>query len=204
MARKTQISKEVILRNALEMLIRDGYSSINIKTLSKEIGCSTQPLVWHFGNMEGLRRALAEYALIYANSKIAPTAQDAAEALGQVCEAYVRIALREPNLFKFLYMNSDSSASLANTDNDALKSDNSFGELLMRLADSYHIPGENIGRYLQHTFVYIHGIAALVVAGIVPASEEEVMQMISYAVNSFRLKEGIPSAQIPCAETAQE
>lgn len=64
MGRKTRISKEIILRKALEMLIRDGYSSINIKTLSKEIGCSTQPLVWHFGNMEGLRNALAEYALI--------------------------------------------------------------------------------------------------------------------------------------------
>lgn len=197
MARKTQISKEVILRNALEMLIRDGYSSINIKTLSKEIGCSTQPLVWHFGNMEGLRKALAEYALIYANNKIAPTAEDAADAFSQVITAYIQLALREPNLFKFLYMNSDSSASLANTDNDALKSDNSFGELLMRLADSYHIPGENIGRYLQHTFVYIHGIAALVVAGIVPASEEAVMEMIDYAVNSFRMKEGIPSEQTP-------
>lgn len=195
MGRKTQISKEVILRNALEMLIRDGYSSINIKTLSKEIGCSTQPLVWHFGNMEGLRRALAEYALIYANSKIAPTAEDAVDAFSQVITAYIQLALREPNLFKFLYMNSDSSASLANTDNDALKSDNSFGALLKRLADSYHIPRENIGRYLQHTFVYIHGIAALVVAGIVPASEEDVMQMISYAVNSFRMKEGIPSEQ---------
>ena len=44
MARKTQISKEVILEAALKMLIRDGYSAINIKTLSKEIGCSTQPL----------------------------------------------------------------------------------------------------------------------------------------------------------------
>ena len=52
MARKTQISKEVILEAALKMLIRDGYSAINIKTLSKEIGCSTQPLVWHFDNME--------------------------------------------------------------------------------------------------------------------------------------------------------
>ena len=59
MARKTQVSKEIILQEALEMLIRDGYSAINIKTLSKEIGCSTQPLVWHFENMEGLRKAFA-------------------------------------------------------------------------------------------------------------------------------------------------
>ena len=63
MARKTQISKEVILEAALKMLIRDGYSAINIKTLSKAIGCSTQPLVWHFDNMEGLRKALADHAL---------------------------------------------------------------------------------------------------------------------------------------------
>ena len=32
MARKTQVSKEIILQEALEMLIRDGYSAINIKT----------------------------------------------------------------------------------------------------------------------------------------------------------------------------
>lgn len=195
MGRKTQISKEVILRKALEMLIRDGYSSINIKTLSREIGCSTQPLVWHFGNMEGLRKALAAYALNYANHKIAPSAEDAAEALAQVVEVYVQIALREPNLFKFLYMNSDSSASLS--ENDALKSDNSFGELVKRLSDSYSVSGEKIGRYLQHTIIYTHGIAALTVAGIVKASEEEVMQMIDYAGTSFRMKEGIPSEQTP-------
>lgn len=80
MARKKQISKEVILQKALEVLIRDGYSSINIKTLSQEIGCSTQPLVWHFGNMERLRAALAEYALNYANHKIAPSTKDAIDA----------------------------------------------------------------------------------------------------------------------------
>lgn len=51
MGRKTQISKEVILEAALKMLIHDGYAAINIKTLSQEIGCSTQPLVWHFENM---------------------------------------------------------------------------------------------------------------------------------------------------------
>lgn len=192
MARKAQISKEVILQKALEMLIRDGYSSINIKTLSNEIGCSTQPLVWHFGNMEGLRKALAEYAIRYANQKIAPSAQDAEEALAQVVAAYIRIALREPNLFRFLYMNSDSSASLS--DNEELKSDNSFGELAGRLSASYQVSGEKIGRYLQHTIIFTHGIAALVVAGIVKASEEEVIQMIRYAENSFRLKEGIPQS----------
>ncbi len=65
-----KIPKETILKHALEMLIQDGYSSINIKTLAKKIGCSTQPISWHFGNMENFRSALTEYALHYANEKM--------------------------------------------------------------------------------------------------------------------------------------
>lgn len=66
---RTQIPKEAILKAALRKLIRDGYSSLNIKSIAEEIGCSTQPISWHFGNMETLRRALAEFALNYAMRK---------------------------------------------------------------------------------------------------------------------------------------
>ena len=59
MARKTQISKEVILEAALKMLIRDGYSAINIKTLSKEIGCSTQPLSMAFRKYGGSSQGIS-------------------------------------------------------------------------------------------------------------------------------------------------
>ena len=48
MGRKIQITKKIILETALQMLIRDGYTSITVKTLAAEIGCSTQPIVWHF------------------------------------------------------------------------------------------------------------------------------------------------------------
>lgn len=101
--------------------------------------------------------------------------------------SYVQIALREPNLFQFLYMNSDSSAALSAV--DSLKSDNSYGELVKKLSASYQVSAEKIGRYLQHTIVYTHGIAALVVAGTMKASEEEVLRMIDYAVSSFCMRE---------------
>ena len=104
MARKTQISKEVILQTALQMLIEDGYSAINIKTLSQKIGCSTQPLVWHFENMDGLRKALAEYALNYANEKMTPKEDSAVMPFEQVGNAYIKMALYEPNLFKFVFL----------------------------------------------------------------------------------------------------
>ena len=44
MGRITTITKERILEAAFDMLVRDGYSNVNIKTLAAEIGCSTQPI----------------------------------------------------------------------------------------------------------------------------------------------------------------
>ena len=64
MGRKTQITKDIILETALQMLIRDGYASITVKTLAAEIGCSTQPIVWHFENMQGFRKAFLEYCIL--------------------------------------------------------------------------------------------------------------------------------------------
>ena len=81
MARKATITKEVILDAALKMLIRDGYSEVNIKTLSAEIGCSTQPLVWHFENMDGLRNELAKYAREYAQNMISSLASECPDPL---------------------------------------------------------------------------------------------------------------------------
>ena len=71
-----KIPKEVILENALHVLQRDGYENVNIKAVAKEIGCSTQPISWHFGNMDGLRRELSEYAHKVALEKIANSPSD--------------------------------------------------------------------------------------------------------------------------------
>ena len=98
-----KIPKETILQHALEMLIQNGYASINIKALAKRIGCSTQPISWHFGNMENFRNALTEYALDYANEKML-SASEGMSAFSNVGIGYIDIAYDEPNLFRYLYI----------------------------------------------------------------------------------------------------
>ena len=100
---RTQIPKEAILKAALRKLIRDGYSSLNIKSIAEEIGCSTQPISWHFGNMETLRRALAEFALNYANEKMYRGGKQGMDAFFHVGRAYIEMAFDEPNLFQFFH-----------------------------------------------------------------------------------------------------
>lgn len=186
MSRKTQISKEIILQSALELLIEKGFSEVNIKTLSQKIGCSTQPIVWHFDNMDGLRVALGRYALAYANKKLCPTLDDGDNAFRQIGRAYIRLAINEPNLFRFLYMSGKSQFSLQNF--DGLLTDEGNTELIKALSESLQISEIKAGRYLQDTIIYTHGIASLVVAGVIKANENEIMDFIDNAANSFLLK----------------
>ncbi len=183
MARKVQISKEIILQAALEMLIRKGYSAINIKTLSKKIGCSTQPLVWHFENMEGLRKALAEYALNYANEKMRSCMQNGMEAFVDFGIAYINLAFDEPNLFKYLYMSGESGFQaggfyvLVNADENAI--------IAGQIAGYLKISEEDASHFLQNIMIYTHGLASFIASGIITSSKEEVKAMVKQTANVF-------------------
>lgn len=188
MARKTQVSKEMILQAALEMLIRDGYSAINIKTLSKEIGCSTQPLVWHFESMAGLRKALAEYALNYANEKMRPCAQNGMDAFAGVGMAYINLAFDEPNLFKYLYMSGESEFQAGGF--DVLVNAKANADMVGQIADYLKMPKENVSSFFQNTMIYTHGLACFIASGVITSSKEEVIKMVHQAALTFLSQAG--------------
>lgn len=188
MARKVTIGKEKILEAALRMLIRDGYQSVNIKTLAKEIGCSTQPIVWHFNNMEGLRNALAEYAADYAKRKAAMPGENAVEAFEHMGKAYIEMALNEPNLFKYLYLGGRPKSTPYNIgDISAGK----YGEenTASRIAEQLGLTREQAVRCIQNTVIYSHGLASMIATGVFMVPEQEIMAMIRRAADGFIMKE---------------
>jgi len=187
MARKVQINKEIILQAALEMLIREGYSTVNIKSLAKEIGCSTQPIAWHFGNMDGLRKELSTYALAYANEKMR-SSTNGMTAFTNVGIAYLDIAFDQPNLFRYLYMSGDSGYFAGGFDVLTTAYDNAT--MVDQIALHLKIPKENVNTFFQNTMIYTHGLASFIASGIIKASKEEVAQMVNQAAHSFLLQAG--------------
>ena len=187
MARKVTIGREVILESALKMLIRDGYSSVNIKTLASEIGCSTQPIVWHFENMDGLRAALFEYARIYAATS-ATSGKTDVEGFEAIGAAYVRMAINEPNLFKYLYLGEAPFAQTHNVKDIATGEHNA--EMIKKICDQTGLKRASVIRYIRNTIIYSHGIATLVATGMFTATEKEMMKMINNAADGFLLMEG--------------
>ena len=183
MARKTTISKEMILETALKMLIRDGYQSVNIKTLAAELGCSTQPIAWHFENMDEMRRELAIFAEKYAESRIATEAANAAETFENMGRAYVHMAIYEPNLFKFLYLG-ERPISKPFTADSLSKGSNSH-ELISGIAAQTGLSEIQAASCIRNIVIYSHGLATMIATGVLKLDESEAMQMISEAANSF-------------------
>ena len=193
MARKTTISKEVILEAALKMLIRDGYASVNVKTLASEIGCSTQPIVWHFENMGGLRQALSDYAMAYAAKQSASSYENKLESFEFIGRSYVKMALNEPNLFKFLYLGGNPLGKPYNL-KDIGSSKNK--EMIAMIAEQTGLNEEQVIRFVRNTIIYSHGIATMLATGVLKGTEKEMMEMINNAADAFILNEGVDPGKI--------
>ena len=182
-----KIPKEMILENALKMLIRDGYESINIKSLAKEIGCSTQPISWHFGNMEGLRSALFDYARNYLIDKLFNIQENAMTSFLDLGLNYLNVAFDEPNLFKYIFMNSDSAYV---TDDIKVFSDAGHnGVITEKISNQLGISKELASANVQDLTMYTHGLATYIATGVVRISKEEAKGMlIRVGASLFNLK----------------
>ncbi len=99
---KARITKDMVIDAAFQVTRVEGAENVNARTVSQKLGCSTQPVMYHFSKIEDMKRAVyakldrfhAEY-LMNVNPK-----EDVMLGIGL---NYIRFAVEEPNLFRFLF-----------------------------------------------------------------------------------------------------
>ena len=100
---KTKITKEMIIDAAFEVARALGAENINARTVSQRLGCSTQPVMYCFKTIEELKRATYDN-LDWNHSEYLMNVDSVQEdrMLG-IGLNYIRFAVSEPNLFRFLF-----------------------------------------------------------------------------------------------------
>ena len=191
MARRTRISREIILNTAFQKLVRDGYAAINITSLAQEIGCSTQPIAWQFGNMEGLRDALLRHSLDYMKNHFTLSGDATAPMLTEIVRRYIDLAFDSPHLYRYLYM-TDQERKQTEELIQALRFPN-YEKILCLLQKEYGVSQQAAKQYLLDLQLYVHGIASCVVAKIPFASKEDVLSMV-HGVNETFLEKMLKTA----------
>ncbi len=99
---KAKITREMILDAGMELVRQEGADALNVRRIAERLGCSTQPVMYHFPKMEELKQALYTAADAYHSEYLmqADSMQD--DPMLSVGLQYIRFAAEERELFRFL------------------------------------------------------------------------------------------------------
>ena len=171
-----KIKKEDMLQAALEIVAQDGYAALNIKAVAKKLGCSTAPISWQFGGMDGLRQELIPFAEQYVEKTYYSFSENEFVAFEQRGKGTVDLALEKPYLFRFLYTG-ERSQLLSN--GFELQQDPSDGtDMYEKIADMLEITIEQAMDFAMTMMVYTQGMGTLIASGIVQDTKENMYCML--------------------------
>ena len=92
----------MIVDAAFEVARAAGIENVNARTVAEKLNCSTQPVMYHFAKIEELKRAVYEKTDRF-HSEYLMNIENPEEIMLGIGLNYIRFAIREPNLFRFLF-----------------------------------------------------------------------------------------------------
>ncbi len=184
MGRKVQITKEQMLEAGLQIIIREGYEAVAIKTVAKELNCSTQPISWSFGNIEGYWKELQQYALDYFRKKMLAEGEKMASYRTTI-EVYVDTAIEEPNLIRYLRFNKETMNATGGI--GAVFDDKKNQLYKSYWAKSLSMTEEDALSFMKFFTTYTDGIVSLLLSDTISIDEVVAKKMLDEAEVAYKL-----------------
>lgn len=112
MPKKVQFTKEIIVREAIDLIRKEGSEMLSARNLAQKMGCSVSPIFRAYENMEEMYEDVRKEAdRIILNCVGDSTKYD--PAFKEFGIRMVHFAKKEPNLFRFLFMDKGSRNKVA-------------------------------------------------------------------------------------------
>lgn len=152
-----KVTKEMIKDAAFEIAKEMGADSINARTVSQKLGCSTQPVLYHFKTIEDVRMAAHKKASEFHLNYVTNISGKYERPMLEVGMRHIQFAVEETNLFRFLFhSNYYTGVSLS----DWLKGEN-FDSLFPILKRQAKADDRQAYSIFSQIFLVTHGIASL-------------------------------------------
>ena len=100
---KPKITKDMVIDAAFEVARKTGAENINARTVAKQLKCSTQPVMYHFATIEELKKAAYAKADSYHSEYLMNLESQQGGVMLGIGLHYIRFAIEEPHLFRFLF-----------------------------------------------------------------------------------------------------
>ena len=165
---RAKITKEMIVDAAFAVARASGMENINARTVSQRLGCSTQPVLWHFKTIADIKKAAYEKAdRFHTESVLNMHGGDPMKDIGL---NYIRFAATEKNLFRFIFQSDEfSGRSLSELINGG-----EFAPLYGMLSQQAQTDMEQAKVIFKSLFLYVHGYASMLANNAMQYDEEEI------------------------------
>lgn len=177
---KVKITKEDIIRTAVEIARQNGADAINAREIAKALGCSTQPVFSNFSTMDDLRYAVVDAADAlyreYITREIDAEKYPAYKASGI---AYIRFAKEEKELFKLLFMRDRSDEPVQSETEETQK-------MYDLVQNATGLEDDKVKLFHLEMWAYVHGIATMTATGYLELQTELVSEMITDAYQGMK------------------
>lgn len=100
---KAKITKDMIIDAAFEVARTEGAENINARTVAQKLGCSTQPVMYHFATIEDMKKAVYAKADRFHTDYLMNADKPRNGIMLEIGLNYIRFAIEEPHLFRFLF-----------------------------------------------------------------------------------------------------
>lgn len=100
---KAKITKDMIVDAAFEIARTEGVENINARTVAQKLGCSTQPVMYHFATIEDMKKAVYAKADQFHTEYLMNIDKAQSGIMLGMGLNYIRFAIEEPHLFRFLF-----------------------------------------------------------------------------------------------------
>lgn len=154
---KTRVTESMIVGAAVEVVRRRGYENINARTVSEQLRCSTQPVMYHFSTIDNLKRAAYRHADQLHTQYLlnTPPGEDPVAGIGL---NYIRFAVEEPQLFRFLFQSgyAEENSLLEMVDSEEL-----LPVLAVIREETGLSPGQTKDIFIT-VALFVHGYASII------------------------------------------
>lgn len=152
---KAKITKEMIINAAFEIVRKNGAENINARTVSEKLGCSTQPVMYHFKKIEEMKKAVYQKADEYHSAYITDIHSD--NPMKEIGFLYIQFAAAEKNLFRFLFQSNEFSGK---TISELIEAEE-LQPVIAILSQGAEVSTEQAKAIFRSLFLIAHGYASM-------------------------------------------
>lgn len=153
MPKKPTTTKDAMIEGAFRLIREQGQESLTARNLASFLGCSTQPIMYQFPNMDALKDLAYQRADAFHTEYIL-----AGKDLLEIGLRYIRFAKEEPLLFKFLFQSGRfTGLSLE----DLIRAPEAAGVISAVCAEENLTPEDAVS-FFEPLAALVHGYASLI------------------------------------------